>query len=421
MIVRCGAVSLLCDPWFEGTCFRDGWGLQYHNPHAYQDAAACTHLWISHFHPDHLHMPTLRQLARQRADLPCLANVSANFSMSGVLGSAGFRDVRALAERRPMRLADGVTVTRFPSTGIDNMLLLRAGELSVLNFNDCNLPQAAIQRLRRSLGHVNVLLVNFNHANKLLDATPHEQIKPRLIQRFERIVRAVEPDHVIPFASMHYYRAPLTAWQNDFMLTSEELAAVERRVCALHMGDEASFRDGSQWLVRRLSPALPPVPRSAKQHNVSVAWHELLTVAHAYRAQLAAAFGPFAVLVPALRVWVEDLGRGLCLSVRAGVSELAAKRDTAHIAAHSLSVFDWLGRPYGTDALFVGGDFELISKDTRALQRTILAGLFVDNGLAPRQSLRMLAQLDGWRFFFNRREEILAVLRSGRVQAGNRS
>jgi hypothetical protein len=38
-----------------------------------------------------------------------------------------------LGERTPLGLGDGVTVTRYPTAGIDNMLHIRAPGWSILN------------------------------------------------------------------------------------------------------------------------------------------------------------------------------------------------------------------------------------------------------------------------------------------------
>jgi L-ascorbate metabolism protein UlaG (beta-lactamase superfamily) len=54
---------------FSGSAFAGGWGLQYDNPDALETASRCTHLWISHFHPDHLHTSTLKQLAALSPDI----------------------------------------------------------------------------------------------------------------------------------------------------------------------------------------------------------------------------------------------------------------------------------------------------------------------------------------------------------------
>src|SRR5258708_12964599 len=65
IIVRSGNIALLCDPWLEGTCFRGAWGLRYANPAALEKARRCTHIWISHFHTDHMHTPTLKKIPKQ--------------------------------------------------------------------------------------------------------------------------------------------------------------------------------------------------------------------------------------------------------------------------------------------------------------------------------------------------------------------
>src|SRR5437762_8139531 len=117
-------MKLLCDPWFSGGCFDDGWGLMYYNSEALQLAKQCSHLWISHFHDDHFHLPTLRELAIANPDIIVLGNHSYNFQLDNAVKRLGFKNVIPLFERIPLQLTSKVAVTRFPTTGIDNMLLV---------------------------------------------------------------------------------------------------------------------------------------------------------------------------------------------------------------------------------------------------------------------------------------------------------
>src|SRR5918997_6287344 len=119
VIIKSGDLALLFDPWFLGTAFAGGWGLQYYNPDALQKARSCTHLWISHFHSDHLHLPTLKQLANSSPDIIALANHSVNFQIGEVLQRAGFDKIVRLYERRSLPLTGDIKVTRFPTAGID--------------------------------------------------------------------------------------------------------------------------------------------------------------------------------------------------------------------------------------------------------------------------------------------------------------
>ena len=53
--------KILCDPWFKGTAFSDGWSLLYDNSHNINDIDF-DYIWLSHEHPDHFSIPTLREL-----------------------------------------------------------------------------------------------------------------------------------------------------------------------------------------------------------------------------------------------------------------------------------------------------------------------------------------------------------------------
>src|SRR6185503_19165582 len=193
-----------------GTAFGGGWGLQYDNPHALDKARSCTHLWISHFHPDHLHIRTLKQLAAVAPDITALANESANFQLSEALQRAGFRNIVPLYERRKLPLTTNLTVTRYPTAGIDNMLLIETPEGTILNYNDCHLPIDALKLLTSKIGKVDVLLNSFNHAIKFIDnpRRSDEEIREDLKTNYKKVVDAISPRWAIPFASAHYYRTP---------------------------------------------------------------------------------------------------------------------------------------------------------------------------------------------------------------------
>lgn len=85
-----------------------------------------THLWVSHYHGDHLHLPTLRRIASANPRMEVYANVSDNFEMVTPLRAAGFVRIHPLSERRRTRVEEDLYLTRYPCTGIDNCLLIEA-------------------------------------------------------------------------------------------------------------------------------------------------------------------------------------------------------------------------------------------------------------------------------------------------------
>src|SRR5687767_9194527 len=245
VIIKSGEQSLLCDPWFSGTAFGGGWGLQFDNPEALQKATSCTHLWISHFHPDHLHMPTLKQLGALSPEITALANDSANFRISEALQQTGFKNIVSLYERRKLPLTSDTKVMRYPTAGIDNMLLIETPEGRILNYNDCHLPIGALKLLMRKIGKVDILLNSFNHAIKFIDnpRKSDEEIRSQLLTNYKKVLDVINPTWVIPFASAHYYRTRDTQWQNESLLQSEDLVELDSRILPLRIGSEVIFDD----------------------------------------------------------------------------------------------------------------------------------------------------------------------------------
>lgn len=421
LLVETGRARILFDPWLEGTAFSGGWGLRYENPDAYDVAAAATHLWISHWHSDHLHGPSLLKLASLNPDMVVLANVSANFSMIERMSSIGFRDVRPLGERESVDLDDETTVCRYPTAGIDNMLHITSGAWSILNYNDCNLPAKAIHSLRRRIGPVDLLFTNYNHAGKLFDVMDDDMRKRQLLQILELTVDALGPHRVVPFASNHYYRTAESRDQNDSMLGFEELDALARldeRYVVPRIGDEVVFESRRDVTVRRREPALEPRPLETHDYGASVPWAELVEEVSARSEALQGQFFRLGRLaVPDLVVRLSDHGRNLRLSLGKRAREAPAT-DRPHIEAHSQAIRIWLARRFGDDTFIAGAHFRIVEPDTTTIERWALVTLLEASHLDPQSCLHYLGERDGRRFLWNRREEIIATLFGGRVRAG---
>lgn len=423
VIFKSGGVSLLCDPWFSGTAFAGGWGLQYDNPDALPKAKSCTHLWVSHFHPDHLHMPTLKQLAGLAPDIIALANDSANFHISEALQRAGFKNIVPLYERTKLPLTSGVEVTRFPTAGIDNMLLVETPEGTILNYNDCHLPIDALKLLLRKIGRVDILLNNYNHAIKFMDnpRRSDEEIRSELKTNFKKVVDTIDPKWVIPFASAHYYRTRDTFWQNDSLLRSEELTELDPRVIALQIGSEVTFDDG-------LNPTLSPRPstitlnpKEIKQETESAELAEVVQAAKDFGTRLRQSLLGLTFWIPELRIRVEDYQRTIIFDVNNRVyAEDTREPQDAHIQAHSGALIQWFRKPYGADSFFIGGHFEVVTKTIKPIRRVLLACSLMEKRLGPQSLARYLLRPRGIKFLLNRREEILITLSQGRLRVGNR-
>lgn len=412
-------VRLLMDPWFQGTCFDGGWALKYENPQALQLASTATHLWISHFHGDHFHPQTLRMIAECNPKIQCVGSVSYNFRMDEAFARFGFKHIQPMAERTLLRLSDSMEIERYPTTGIDNMLVIRTPDGTIVNFNDCNIPLPTRHKLAKRIGSVAVFLSNFNHAGKLFDWPLHSprQIKAQQSESFASNFSPFDPRYVIPFASFHQYRAPESYQQNESMLTSEELCPLDDRIVPLAIGQAAEFQEPNFTEVR-LSEATERVSLNAItpiQREKSYSFDELQQAASAYCQTLRRGFGGIQWLLPALDMTIYDLQVSARLTARQGLEPTSLA--TPEIKVHSSALYHWWTKSYGTDNFNVGAHFELVG-NPRAIQRWMLAGLLVDNKLNPSALLRMLFHAKGINFLWNRREEIFAILFGRRFVAG---
>ncbi len=428
VLIEAGSIRLLTDPWFEGTCFAGGWQLAHHEPRALSLAARATHLWISHWHSDHFHPPTLRALARQNPDIEVLANRSANFDMGPALARFGFRRITALPERAPLPIGGGAEVMRVPTAGIDNMLALRIGPWTVLDYNDCNLPRAALsrvaERLRRRYGPIDLLLSNYNHAGRLFEAGPPAAIADAFWEAYLGVLDATEPVWSLPFASSHRYIGDGRD-QNDSMTTLEDLPrrAAEsrhrRRIVPWAIGDRLAWSDpAAEPIHTPQMPALPPQPVTPRDYGPAVPWGVLRGAARRRVAALDRAFFGLTRLSGPLVVYARDHDRRLRLIPGVGALDAGRGVGDAHLTAHSRALHDWLGRRFGDDTFLAGAHFTLTARDPAAVQRWLLPAVLEASELDPRHALRWLLTARGRGFLWNRREEIAATVLGRRLFAG---
>jgi L-ascorbate metabolism protein UlaG (beta-lactamase superfamily) len=423
VIIKSDEQSLLCDPWFSGTAFAGGWGLRYDNPDALEKAKSCSHLWISHFHGDHLHMPTLKQLAALSPRIIALANDSANFRISEALQRAGFTNIVPLYERRKLPLTSDVKVTRYPTAGIDNMLLIETHDGRILNYNDCHLPIAALKLLMRKIGKVDVLLSNFNHAIKFIEnpRKSDEEIRDQLKTNYKKVLDAINPRWAIPFASAHYYRTRDTLWQNQSLLQGEDLVELDSRILPLRIGSEVTF---DQQLQPTLSPPSARVSLNSKDIKLeteSVPFDALIDAAKDFGKRLRQSLLGLTFWIPELRIRVEEYGRVIRFDVHNQIyTEEKREIESAHIEAHSSALSQWFGKPYGADSFFIGGHFTVLSKSIMPIKRVLLACSLMEKRLSPRSLARYAVRPEGVKFLLNRREEILVTVSQGRLRVGDR-
>jgi len=419
VLLELGEVRLLSDPRYFGTSFEDGWGLRYDNPRAFELASKATHLWISHFHGDHFHIPTLKKLLEINPGITVLANRSYNFQLDQAMRDLGFKNVVPLLERQFVPLADGVDIARYPTTGIDNMLLIRSPQGTILNYNDCNVPPPTRKRLGKKFGEIDIFLTKRNHAGKLLihPFPGADEIIGRIKRAFQNNCSYFAPTHIFPFASYHYYRAPESFQQNEAMLqSSAEINPADNRFLRIDIGDVLTF-DKATGVASIEKHPVEANSLGQLSRSESKIWEQLAAASQKYCDTLRQRFGLATLLLPKFHIHVADLNVTAQLTRRDGLVKVNHAGIVPHITAHSEAISNWFELPYGTDSFVVGAHFKITNQNLTPLKWQIVFGMLIDNRLDLRSLLKMCVTPGGIRFLFNRREEIFGILTSFQLAA----
>jgi len=219
---------LLTDPWLVGSVYWRSWWLQ-HYPSAgdIEWLKTVAHVYVTHEHPDHFHMPSIRRLG------------SAPLYLFPDLAEPGW--VRYLVERGyrakpapPMRwlpVGDGVSILSIPVWNDDSLLLIDTPNAVILNLNDAKpLPPVirAIRRLAERIAKPRIVLSSYSPAsvvNSFVDEGGVVALRsPRhYVDYVCRLCDRLGADHYMPFASQAVFCRPDSIWANAYRTTYDDL------------------------------------------------------------------------------------------------------------------------------------------------------------------------------------------------------
>ena len=214
---------LVTDPWLEGNPYFGSWALTHEIPAEQLEAIKnCKFVWVSHGHPDHLSMPSLKQLQNNTILLP--EHVGGR--IDGELRGLGF-NVTILKDRVWTELSPRIHVICIPDYNQDAVLLVDVDGTLVVNLNDAS-PRGwgpFVQKMARQY-KTSVLLEQFGYGTTDMINFFDEggaRIEPRAALRIpigEIIARVADTfgvSHAIPFSSHQKYQRADSVWANEYI------------------------------------------------------------------------------------------------------------------------------------------------------------------------------------------------------------
>lgn len=228
-LMRVGDITLLCDPWLEGSAFKDGWRHLSATAFDYERFAGVSHIWLSHQHPDHFAPANLKRIpAADRRRIVVLYQETEDRLVLSWLKSNGFVNAREIPVKRWLRLSSELEIM-LGRQGHDSWLAARADGKSFLNVNDCVLKnRERIQAVIDAVGTADVLFTQFSYAQWVGNPDDREARKADAREKLERIrlqVEMLHPRIVVPFASYIYFCHEENFFMNDGVNQVADVAA----------------------------------------------------------------------------------------------------------------------------------------------------------------------------------------------------
>ena len=218
--VKTSDCTILTDPWYMGTAFNDSWRLRPAPAWDNRMLDEVDYLWISHEHPDHFHVPTLKSFPQSFKDrVTLLFQKNNSDKMPVALTKLGFKNIKLLDNRKIYRITDKTSVYVSQIGQMDSSLAVMNEGATMLNLNDCEANSVDCRNLRKDLGKIDILVNQFSMAgyNGFFDYGQHlPQVAQTILKNMAENHRDLDAKYTIPFASNIYFCTEDNKYMNGY-------------------------------------------------------------------------------------------------------------------------------------------------------------------------------------------------------------
>lgn len=120
-------------------------------------------------------------------------------------------------------------------------------------------------------------------------------------------------------------------------------------------------------------------------------------------------------------IYINDLEIVFLLSFRKKRIIKLKEKTQIDLSLHSSELYSWWSKQFGTDSLLVGGHFNIHKSNISSIKNLFLFSILMENKLDFKSLMGYLFSISGWKFLFNRREEIFSLLLSFNFKIGSRN
>ncbi len=246
-------ISVICDPWIDGTVFDNSWSLLSKTNFKYEDFNRITHIWFSHEHPDHFNPPNIKKIPEEiRKNITILFQTTLDKKVVKYCQNMGFKEVVELPKGEYYKISDDFECLNMPFTFDDSYICFKVGGKTILNLNDCIVNKHSLADEIANVikvPHLDVLFTQFSYASKYGntdDVELRQKIAKEKLERIKIQNELFKPKSIVPFASYCWFCHDENFYMNEGINTVHDVVKYAENnnfppIITLYPGDVWDF------------------------------------------------------------------------------------------------------------------------------------------------------------------------------------
>lgn len=220
----------LTDPWFVGSTYWRSWWLQnYPSQEKLEDIYKTNLIYITHEHPDHFHLPTLRNFsANYKLLIPDFPNKKLNNFLNDVDYS---HEIVKKNNWKIINYDKKISILSIPMWNDDSILLVDTPDSIIINLNDSKPSNFTLNKIKKLIDikkKKSILLSSYSPASIANSFRLNKKVlsiksKVDYVDYINKICNHLKTDFFMPFASQAIFERKDSLWANEFKVTYEDL------------------------------------------------------------------------------------------------------------------------------------------------------------------------------------------------------
>lgn len=226
-------VTILTDPWLFGDVFNNGWSLLFKKTFlqksesiSQKEIDSITHIWISHEHPDHFHIPSLKFIASRISNFKKITvllkkDLRTEKDIYPIFKKLGFLNIKMLYHNNLERLSEDISVAIYHHKHIDSaLIILKKDKPFLINVNDSELNDNDCKLIKNKFGNFPILLNQFSIAGfeGILSEEKMKKKSKKILENMINIHNKLGAKTTLPIASFCWFSRQdnqfLNRWHN---------------------------------------------------------------------------------------------------------------------------------------------------------------------------------------------------------------